>query len=68
MHRKLNRFPKIEYMFSFIWKSDSLPCSFQNENVELLTTDARSATISYLSVSSDHFGPTQTPKLLAQGS
>lgn len=41
MHRKLNEFPKIEHNFSLIWKSDSLPCIFQNENVELLTTDAR---------------------------
>lgn len=38
---KLNRFPKIEHMFSLIWKCDSLPSSFQNENEELLKTDAR---------------------------
>lgn len=41
MHRKFNGFPKIEYMLSLIWKSDSLPCSFQNENAELLTTVVR---------------------------
>lgn len=38
---QLNWFPKREHMFSLICKSDSLPCSFQNENVELLTTDER---------------------------